>query len=861
MNDQVYNLNKIGIHSCTTINSSFNSVEKRLTMKNLSNEKYQYIYISPERLQIKEFKDVLFNLNIFNIVLDEAHCVSQWGHDFRTSYLRVGETISSLFKKSISMALTGTASCNVITDIKRELQMSKNVMIITPNKFKRDELNFRILETNKPLSLEEKIKSNIVQDSISKTIHYLYQINNENKNYELEEYFFFKKDEVQDKYINSGLIFCPFAKKKSGSVQTIYNSIKPFFAKKNIKIGYYYGDMPTNNKNEYQNKFTNNELAILIATKAFGMGIDKSNIRFTIHTCIPESIEAFYQEAGRAGRDRNNAVNLIISPPLSTRYSDTIDSRIYNYFIKNSFPDVQSFKEQIKTFLYEKTISITKFNDLLLKNLSEQYIPSSDVDISYNSNSDNVVLTINNSNQYSITIDDNHTIDMEPIISSSPNFIYSLYEKYIKNSIKKELESNPILNSKNLKTSFNVRKFTTEHSIIDALKKTSSNNNIYCYIGLENSINFNPIDTILKDLVEEKHSPIILNKETNLILKNFKEKFSSLLNNSVKNSILKEFYYTIYNIIRVNNTLPQQDFETYNKKYMQTQPIYNISGLKEKILYYLGILGIYSSYERSYSPNFIKIKLNAPTKESLKNNIKKYISSYETADYVNRTMKNFKEFDNIPENDIDNLVISAINYIIEYSYSKIKHYREKQSENMYLCMQANDDKNPQKFIDEIYKYFESKYSDELLKDIVNENLNLPFKWIEKIKTSTKNNNENLLENLSHLRSSALKVQEARPQAYTPYFLYAYSIFNDHNLDIRSGINAYIKAVNNLSKLRAQYKSTLKNICTQFFNTKDITYLNEVLLILKSNYLPDKKTTFILSEFKEILLSKTIQKDT
>lgn len=860
MNDQVHNLNKIGIHSCTAINSSFNSVEKRLIMKNLSNEKYQYIYISPERLQIKEFKDLLFNLNIFNIVLDEAHCVSQWGHDFRTSYLRVGETISSLFKKSISMALTGTASCNVITDIKRELQMSKNVMIITPNNFKRDELNFRIIETDKTLSLEEKINSNIIQDSIPKTIHYLYQINNENINYELEEHLFFKKDEVQDKYINSGLIFCPFAKKKSGSVETLYNSIKPFFDKKNVKIGYYHGAMPTNNKNEYQDKFTNNELALLIATKAFGMGIDKPNIRFTIHTCIPESIEAFYQEAGRAGRDRNNAVNLIISPPLSTRYSDTIDSKIYNYFIKNSFPDVQSFKEQIKTFLYEKTITITKFNDLLLKNLSEQYITSSDVDISYNTNSDNVVLTINNSNQYSITMNDNHTIAIEPIISSIPNFIYSLYEKYIKNIIKKELESNTVLNSKNLKTSFNVRKFTTEDSIIDSLKKTSSDNNIYCYIGLENSINFNPIDTILKDLVEEKHSPIILNKETHLILKNFKEKFYPFMNNSIRSSILKEFYYKIYNIIRINNKLPQQDFQIYNKKYIQEQPISNISGLKEKILYYLGILGIYSSYERSYSPNFIKIKLNVPTKELLKNNIKKYISSYETADYVNRTMKKFKEFDNIPENDIDNLVISAINYIVEYSYSKIRHYREKQSENMYLCMQSNDTNNPQKFIDEIYKYFESKYSNELLKDILNENLNLPFKWIEKINASTKNNNENLLENLSHLRSSALKVQEARPQAYTPYFLYAYSIFNDHNLDIRSGINAYIKAVNNLSKLREQYKSTLKNICTKFFNTEDATYLNEILLILKSDYLTNKKDQLILSEFKEILLSKITQRE-
>lgn len=861
MNDQVHNLNKIGIHSCTAINSSFNSVEKRLIMKNLSNEKYQYIYISPERLQIKEFKDLLSKLNIFNIILDEAHCVSQWGHDFRTSYLRVGETISSLFKKSISMALTGTASCNVITDIKRELQMSKNVMIVTPNNFKRDELNFRIIETDKNISLEEKINSNIIKDSIQKTIHYLYQVNNKDINYELEEQLFFEKDASQNKYINSGLIFCPYAKSKSGSVETLYNSMKPLFDKKNIKIGYYHGAMPTSKKNTFQEKFTNNELALLIATKAFGMGIDKPNIRFTIHTCIPESIEAFYQEAGRAGRDRKNAVNIIISPPLSTRYSDTVDSKIYNYFINNSFPDAQSFKKQIKTFLYEKTITITKFNDFLLKSLSKQYISSSDVDISYNPNIDNVVLTINNSNQYSITMNDNHTIAIEPIISSIPNFIYSLYEKYIKNTIKKELEANTILTSKNLKASFNVRKFTAEDSIIDSLKKTSSDNDIYCYIGLENSINFNPIDTILKDLVEEKHSSIILNKETHSILKNFKEKFYPFMKSSARISILKDFYYKIYNVIRMNNRLLQQDFQTYNQKYIKEQPISNISGLKEKILYYLGILGIYSNYERSYSPNFIKIKLNKPTKESLRNNIKKYISSYETADYVNRTMKKFKEFDNIPEDDIDNLVTSAINYVVEYSYSKIRHYREKQSENMYLCMQANDNKHPQKFIDEIYKYFESKYSDELLKDILNENLNLPFKWIEKVSSSTQNNNENFLENLSHLRSSALKVQEARPQAYTPYFLYAYSIFNDHNLDIRSGINAYIRAVNNLSKLREQYKSTLKNICTKFFNTEDISYLNEVLLILNKEYLLKENTQPILNEFKQILLSKIQIKET
>lgn len=283
-------------------------------------------------------------------------------------------------------------------------------------------------------------------------------------------------------------------------------------------------------------------------------------------------------------------------------------------------------------------------------------------------------------------------------------------------------------------------------------------------------------------------------------------------------------------------------------KELTPQQQSEISNVQEKILYYLGILGVYTEYERHYGPDYVKITLNPISKEYLKQRIRKYIGGYETKDYLNRKIGSMDWMDQYDDDDIEGIILASMHFLINYSYEKIKTYRQKQTEIMYKCIQASKQNDESVFTEEIYKYFESKYADELLKDVHNENMTLINKWIDKIESDVTLNNENIRENLSHLRTSALKVQEARPLSFTPYFLYAYAILSDPDMDIRSGIDSYIKGVSILKGLRSNYRSAMRRFCQHIFNSEEYSYLNEVDKIIKNEY--DKNDDLI--EMREML---------
>lgn len=347
MVDQIHNLKQQRIDSCALINSTLQSHQKLKALEDFENAGVHILYVAPERLLIHNFKESLSRIKLSMDVLDEAHCVSQWGHDFRTSYLYVGEILQNENKDIVIMALTGTASCNVITDIKRELHFKRNVTIVTPNHFRRDELNFRVFyeQIDKPLA--DRVQGWYLTNQIGKAIQHLYDYKDINHATEIIGRFSEKNKWKQ--YINGGLIFVPYAQKRGVSVQTAVESLRQYFTRyhdttyKDVNFGLYHGSLRDEEKNEQQHKFTRNETLFLVATKAFGMGIDKSNIRLTIHTTIPESIEAFYQEAGRAGRDREKAVNIILAPPKNMSFDEIQDAKIYEYFINNSFPELELF--------------------------------------------------------------------------------------------------------------------------------------------------------------------------------------------------------------------------------------------------------------------------------------------------------------------------------------------------------------------------------------------------------------------------------------------------------------------------------------------------------------------------------------
>ncbi len=376
MKDQNDNLNMIGIDSTVFINSSIKSpIERDDKSEKMVKGYYQFIFISPERLQIREFRDYLKKMDetcFTYCVVDEAHCVSEWGHDFRTSYLRLGQNARkycNTFSNDIPiLGLTGTASYDVLADVQRELEINDESAIVKPSKYARDELNFEIIDVGVPEipqgANDKKIKDLVAgqkQEYIHQYLDELPDKDWETKNtYESIGHFL----SLDLDYINSGLIFCPHVTGNFG-VTNVSAEIGIQYEELNKTMGIYAGSLSDDDSvdlEKIQNQYKNNELNLLVATKAFGMGIDKPNIRFTIHYNMPQSIESFYQEAGRAGRDKDKSFcGILFSQTTTTQLVNdqskevTVDKNLMLSFFYNSFRGI----EKEKRIMWELLNSIT----------------------------------------------------------------------------------------------------------------------------------------------------------------------------------------------------------------------------------------------------------------------------------------------------------------------------------------------------------------------------------------------------------------------------------------------------------------------------------------------------------------------
>lgn len=299
MKDQVDALNSLGI-AATYINSSLSTTEQRQRLQDIENRRYKFVYVAPERFELTSFIQLVKRLPIALVAFDEAHCISQWGHDFRPSYRSIVPNLKALSNIPVYVALTATATEEVISDIQNLLHVENEHVINTG--FERNNLSFHIVKG--------KDKSSYVRSFLSE-----------------------RKSE-------SGIIYTATRKQ----ADTLFEQLTA----KGFSVAKYHAGMSENDRKDAQAAFIQDETQVMIATNAFGMGIDKSNVRYVIHYAMPMTIESYYQEAGRAGRDGEPSDCILLFSPQ--------DIQLQKFLIEQSLMD-----DQAKQAEYRKLQSMSNY--------------------------------------------------------------------------------------------------------------------------------------------------------------------------------------------------------------------------------------------------------------------------------------------------------------------------------------------------------------------------------------------------------------------------------------------------------------------------------------------------------------------
>jgi ATP-dependent DNA helicase RecQ len=837
MKDQVDGLNRNLIDSCVFINSTLQGEAKRKAMRQFAEGEVQFVFISPERLQMEEFRlllDIMYEKGHYfsYCVIDEAHCVSEWGHDFRTAYLRLGENAINFCKtKNLNslplFGLTATASYDVLADVQRELSgndESKRLSeeaIVRSEYTKRNELQYiveevtfptgtlnNIWDLKKELSSKKQERVKRLLTTIPKMIsefqcnHELVFSETDWENNEKNEQQAFDKMLIEkynsDNFYqekNAALIFCPHTKGYFGvtdkfkvsrngmpvSREGYYDTLS---LQPNINAGYFMGSGSDTDGSaqviqeesfENQDKFINSELNLMVATKAFGMGIDKENIRYTIHINYPSSIESYVQEAGRAGRDRKLALSYILFndqevklPAEDTTVDHDLD--INMYFHKNSFKGVQKELAVLDELLTEIFFPDRTFE---LENLINMEFDEN-VKCNYWEGGNNKRLYINLNFNEPLGYIDLITLNGFPGGSINTEISHKIFP-LIKNYIQNQNLNEPAY--------LWIQRSDKQAGIEEIIKSKKNGDKFSVTVGFYNNAK-ERVKTITKwlhDVLSSSFNEALVQKmRANCtdavafieeVCENY-QKFSG-----------QELDFESF----CNNRDLQRGVTkgTAFSKFMALYNGYRDKLDTEKAIYRLSTLGIIDDYTVNFSTSTFNLIGTKKTEKEYEEIIKKYLCKYYSEKTTDIRLKALTKIDE------PTLIRKYLNFLVNFVYSEIQKKRKLAMHDMKSACRLGLEKGSVELKDYIDLYFNSKYArsgysfqNDKGKDVLaslpdltvqgkNDDLKWVWKFIDYVEEDPK---AGQIDNIKHLRGACTRMLNNQPDSYTLLLLNAFTLY-------------------------------------------------------------------------------------
>ncbi len=839
MKDQFEGLLKNGIDGAVYINSSLNQKQRKIALEKIKKAQTIFAFVSPERLQDNTFRKELLETSKLNnhffsyCVIDEAHCVSEWGHDFRTSYLRLGDNarnycIAKDREHLPFFALTATASYDVLSDIQRELGIPEETAIVRLEKLDRPEIQFKIVEITANIKPENGLcfenKQALGEAKQYQLIQQLKKIPEYYKEFSDNETIIesakkhFKEIEGKERDIrltnfnpetfyhqqsresNSGLIFCPHKDWFFGVINNAAYISQQFPI---LKVGRFIGIDGSLKKEireelERQNElnqdlFLKNEIDLLVATKAFGMGIDKPNIRYVVHFNYPSSIESYYQEAGRGGRDRKLALGLIlfnkqevkakykietveINGDIKDEIEETnvsIDKDILLSFHRNNFKGIRKEKNLLFELLTEIKFPSRKVIDSIEDRIIEEFnvevnLKIKDIGGTKRIYIDNLEFgkpnvgsihlnTLNtfiatpehmNMAQEILTFTKNILLSEKPVDKTLFDWLNMLVYDHPKDGIETQL------NDPNSKNSFQVIIPFTNDAIERIAKYLSDNGFEFTERIVKEAQNF------CNDKVE--------------FIENLEKQFDKFLKKKIV--IPDELKPTIQNLfMRIRN-----EEDTY------------------KAIYRLSIIGVIDDYTVDYNSKTIAATITKKPQGYYTQKLKEYLLQYNSVKKTNELIKS------IPNYKGESEIQKCLGFLIKFIYEQIADLRKKSIDAMELaCIEGLDENKGSKgFKEFIDLYMNSKYArpQYLPEDTQNGDIG-NFEIIKKYIDKVKNDPGGEINNLKHLRGATTKLLNESIKYSENYSLLILKAFSILAIEVRGGkIESFInEAKDNFSK--------------------------------------------------------------